>query len=107
MKRSSSKHALLAHDILSMCMHTAKPSDSNVSCLTVWWAHALWYRFIQWQVMLLVTVVRWWRNGLMENCVFLLFSCYAYALTQNSYFRKVTPLGGILLILGWLSVALM
>lgn len=33
-------------------------------------------------------------------------SCYYHALTGNQRVRYVTPYGGILLILGWLALAL-
>jgi len=33
-------------------------------------------------------------------------SCYYYALTQERWIRKITPYGGTLLIIGWLSMAL-
>jgi len=32
------------------------------------------------------------------------FSLYFYAVTQNSYFAFITPLGGVSLILGWVTL---
>ena len=33
-------------------------------------------------------------------------SCYAHALTGNTSVRKVTPYGGMLLIVGWIAMVL-
>jgi len=88
--------------------HSTFPKDDKIELKEVF-ERANKYHFIHSLAMLGVPLCRWPKtSGTFFMLGIAMFSgtCYYLALTGDRSFNKVTPIGGICFILGWLALAL-
>ncbi|XP_054271223.1 transmembrane protein 256 homolog isoform X2 [Macrosteles quadrilineatus] len=88
--------------------HSTFPKDDKIELKEVF-ERANKYHFIHSLAMLGVPFCRWPKtSGTFFMLGIAMFSgtCYYLALTGDRSFNKITPVGGICFILGWLSLAL-
>jgi len=88
--------------------HSTFPKDDKIELKEVF-ERANKYHFLHSLAMLGVPLCRWPKtSGTFFLLGIVMFSgtCYYLALTGDRSFNKVTPLGGICFILGWLALAM-
>uniref|UniRef100_A0A1B6LU26 DUF423 domain-containing protein n=1 Tax=Graphocephala atropunctata TaxID=36148 RepID=A0A1B6LU26_9HEMI len=88
--------------------HSTFPKDDKIELKEVF-ERANKYHFIHSLAMLGVPLCRWTKtSGTFFMLGIAMFSgtCYYLALTGDRSFNKITPIGGICFILGWLAMAL-